>query len=443
MREIDTTRAFLQLYEYEYGQPLELLLRFSILTVATLLFTQATGWIIGVAWLAIYYPLHLANFLYFRLRIGRPTEFDITVVSGLFLVLIAAFLWLPGYLLLQESLSMQLAGAAAILGTVLWLIRRSELSIRLLISEIILMGLCMGVLLAFAVPMIETTPERIAVILCGVGVVIYFALTMLMSRKHHQRAEEAASRAAEAEKMKALGHLAGGVAHDFNNILTATIGNLELYEEVRTEAEQAQCVEEALLAARSGEALVRKLLAFGRAPVASNNTIALNDVVDGLQTLSKRLLPAPIRLTVTVPQRGLVVPVSGQDLTTALLNLIVNARDAMTEGGSVSVTITPHSIRQSKMMLDGSPIKPGDYVRIDVADNGPGMAPDVLQRVLEPFFTTKPEGKGSGLGLPLVAEFAREAGGGLIITTSPYGTCVTIYLPSMESAGPVAEATAA
>lgn len=443
MREVDTSRAFHHLYSFEYGEPLELALRFSLITGATILFTLATGWILGMIWLAIYYPLHIVNFAYFRWRWNNPTEFDVKIGSLLFLALIPAFLWLPGMLLLQESLSMQVVGAAAILGTFLWLIRRSELSLQLLIGEILVIAVCTAVLMAFALPRISTFAEQVAVAMCGVGLVIYFALTMLMTRRHHKRAEEAAHQSAEAEKMKALGHLAGGVAHDFNNVLTATIGNLELSNEVMTDAERAQCVEEALLAARSGEALVRKLMAYGRAPDATETGVELSEVLDDLKILSKRLLPAPIRLNTSATQSDLVVPVSGHALTTVLLNLVVNARDALPGRGTISVTIAAQQVRQSRMMLDGAPIKPGDYVRFDVADNGPGMPPEILRRALEPFFTTKPQGQGTGLGLPLVADFARNAGGGITIATSPEGTCVTVYLPLSECEQEPAKATAA
>ena len=429
MYDTDIKRSFHQLFDFEYGAPAELVLRFSIISVATALFTIETGWIIGIIWLAIYFPFHAANYVYFLTKRQNPTELDIKVASAMFLGLIVAFIWLPGFLLLQENLAMQLAGAAAILGMVLWLIRRSELSLTLLVGEIVVVALSMITFLVFAVTKIETLAEQIAVVLAGMGSVIYFALTMLMSRRHHKRAQEAALRSAEAEKMKALGHLAGGVAHDFNNVLTATIGNLELHGEVRTASDRAQCLEEALLAARSGEALVRKLLAFGREPESNEHSVALYEMLDGLQALSKRLLPAPIRLHIDAPHQDLIVPVSGQDLTTALLNLIVNARDAMPEGGTLALSISSQAIERARMMLDGAPIPPGHYVRFDVSDNGPGMPPNVLNRVLEPFFTTKPEGKGSGLGLPLVAEFARAARGGLTIATSPHGTCVSIYLP--------------
>lgn len=440
---MDTKRTFNQLYEFEYSEPFELALRLAIITGATALFTIQSGWIIGAVWLGIYYSLHALNFAYFRLRRHSPTKLDVIVLCILYNVVVAAYIWLPGYLLVQDSLGMQIAGATAIMGMLLWLIRRSDVLLYLMWSEVAVFGLAVTVFLFLTLPKIDSVYEQFAVAICSVGLLFYFALTLYISRTHHTRAEKASIKSAEAQKMEALGHLAGGVAHDFNNILTATMGNLELYGEITSQKERDDCVKEALLAVRRGEALVKKLLAFGRRSAGQSDSVMIADIIDSLRALSRRLLPAPIHITITAPQQDLVVHAGGEELTTALLNLIVNARDAMPGGGWLTVTIAPHKVERAKMMLDGAPIAPGHYVRFDVADNGPGMPPEVLHRVLEPFYTTKPEGEGVGLGLPLVSEFARAGGGGLTIATSPDGTCVTIYLPSEEAQELEVPATAA
>jgi signal transduction histidine kinase len=346
-------------------------------------------------------------------------------------------------LLLQSGyLSMQLAGAAAIGGMLLWLIKRSDKPRRLIWGEILVVALGMTVLLSFAMPKFTSLPEKAAVLFAGGGLVVYFGVIMLDVRKHRLMAEDAMRKSAEAQKLEALGHLASGVAHDFNNILTATIGNLELYKEIKDAREREYFIEESLLAARQGEALVRKLLTFGRGKETPVAHVVLREMLDSLHTLARRLVPAPIKVRISVGHPDIQLAVREEDLTTAILNLLVNARDAMPEGGQVKLTVSLVHLTRALMMLDGRPIPSGHYARFDIADNGPGMPPAVFNRVLEPFFSTKPQGVGSGLGLPLVAEFARDAGGGLTIASSSDGTCVTFYLPYSES-DTVAEADAA
>ena len=432
---MSTRDLFHTLFFAEYTSVYEAIARIIIIGGAVALFTWHTGWVIGVVWLSIYVTLHIVNAVYFCWRWERPTYLDLCIVCMMYMMLVAAFIWLPGYLLLQsDHLSMQLAGAAAIGGVLLWLIKRSDKPRSLLWGEIALITAAMTVLLYFALPRFDSLAEQAAVVISGYGLVCYFSLVVLMVRKQRLQGEDAMRKAAEAQKFEALGHLASGVAHDFNNILTATIGNLELYKEVQNARDRDQFVEESLLAARQGEALARKLLTYGRGTPVTRDRVLLRDMIDSLHALSRRLVPAPVQVDISVGRPDIVLGVRQEDLTTALLNLMVNARDAMPQGGRITVDVTPMELTRALTMLDGRPIAAGRYARFDVADDGPGMPADVLKHVLEPFFSTKPEGAGTGLGLPLVAEFARAAGGGLTIATSPDGTCVTFYLPYCETA---------
>ena len=156
-------------------------------------------------------------------------------------------------------------------------------------------------------------------------------------------------------------------------------------------------------------------------------------ILDNLSRLSRPLLPAYIRLAVRKPAKWLCADIDEEDLTTVLLNLVVNARDAIQDDGSITVSAYHEHFDAPCLMQDKLPLEAGDYVCLYVKDDGSGIPPDIVDRILEPFFTTKPVGLGSGLGLPMAARFAREAGGGLSLDTSAKGTTVYLYLPCAKT----------
>ena len=203
-----------------------------------------------------------------------------------------------------------------------------------------------------------------------------------------------------------------------------------MYHEVPTDSEKKDCIEQARSAAVRGEALVQRLLAFSGRKHKTTEQHSLVSILGNLERLCRPLIPDSISLNVKELPENMTVMTDEESITTALSNLVVNARDAMSETGTITLAADRLHLSSPKMMQDGMPILPGNYIRIDVVDDGPGMQPDVLTRVLEPFFTTKPIGLGAGLGLPMAATFAREAGGGLAFDTSPSGTTVSMYLPN-------------
>lgn len=241
---------------------------------------------------------------------------------------------------------------------------------------------------------------------------------------------ESQTQLAQAQKMEAVGQLTGGVAHDFNNLLAIVIGNLELYRAEGPGAPEAEeMLSTALRAANRGADLTRRLLAFSRRQTLQPRRIDLNAMVDGLHELLKRTLGANILIeTELSPALGGVIADPAQ-LESALLNLAVNARDAMPGGGklTVSTKIVELDADYARTRPD---VAPGFYEAVSVADTGVGMPPDVAARAFEPFFTTKGLGKGSGLGLSMVYGFAKQSGGHAALYSEPgHGTTVTIYLP--------------
>ncbi|WP_338661398.1 response regulator [Pararoseomonas sp. SCSIO 73927] len=257
-------------------------------------------------------------------------------------------------------------------------------------------------------------------------------------------ARQMEARLRQADKMQALGTMAGGVAHDFNNLLTAILGSLQLAgRRVGEDPGLRRLLRNATMAAERGSALTRRLLAFSRRNELALRTVSVNALVLGMGDLLARSLGGPNGSTVELRRRLAPEPVTAmvdpEQLELALLNLCINARDAMPNGGTI--TIATEDVTVAAEQVPDLPA--GDYVRVTVADTGTGMPPEVLARVLEPFFTTKEVGKGTGLGLPMVYGLVQQSGGGLTIESRPgEGTRVALYLPAGDGAATQAGAEA-
>jgi signal transduction histidine kinase/CheY-like chemotaxis protein len=237
-----------------------------------------------------------------------------------------------------------------------------------------------------------------------------------------------------AQKMEAVGQLTGGIAHDFNNLLTTIIGSLELLSQrggLDTASERLAA--NALAGAERGARLTGQLLAFSRRQLLAPARQSPSAVVEGIGELLARTLGETIELRVRPAASGQWdVLADRNQLEMALLNLVINARDAIGgKGGRVEIKFANlYLTAPEAAALTGEPIAPGDYVRISVTDTGAGMPPDVLARACEPFFTTKPAGAGTGLGLSQTYGFATQSGGTLLIDSTPgKGTRVSIVLP--------------
>jgi PAS domain S-box-containing protein len=235
----------------------------------------------------------------------------------------------------------------------------------------------------------------------------------------------------QAQKMEAIGRLAGGIAHDFNNLLGIIIGYAEILQESTREGHSdRECVDEILRSGQRAASLTRQLLAFSRQQVLEPKIIDLNVVVADMEKLLRRLIGEDIELN-TSPERELhrIKADQGQ-LEQVLLNLAVNARDAMPNGGRLTIKTRNVTMGASEVQRYSYPVKPGDYVQLSVSDTGTGMDSATQARIFEPFFTTKEKGKGTGLGLSTVYGVVKQSDG-YIETDSGLGkgTTFTIHLP--------------
>jgi signal transduction histidine kinase/CheY-like chemotaxis protein len=259
-----------------------------------------------------------------------------------------------------------------------------------------------------------------------------------LENETHLRRESEAS-LLQAQKMEAIGQLAGGLAHDFNNMLTIILGNLStvlrrLELAGDAPAQITRPIESAIRGARNGAKLTHRLLAFSRRQPLAPSQLDLNRVVSGMTELLRRSIGDDLDLE-TVLAAGLWPTLAdAHQLENVLVNLVVNSRDAMPDGGKVTIETANAYLDEAYASRFGD-ILPGQYVMLGVTDNGRGIPPDLLERVFEPFFTTKREGEGSGLGLAMTHGFVKQSGGHVrIYSELGQGTTVRLYLPRLRNA---------
>ncbi len=276
-----------------------------------------------------------------------------------------------------------------------------------------------------------TFPMHLAVSRYEVGGETFFTgiIHDLSSRKHAERVLQ------QAQKMEAIGQLTGGIAHDFNNLLSVIIGNLELLEVRLPVDDRLDLLREAQDAADLGARLTERLLAFGRRSILEPEIVDLNELVVGLTDILRRTLEERIDLSTVLSNELWATKSDPSQIESAIINLAVNARDAMPDGGRLIIETRNAEFSEFDLPEEAG-LTPGQYVQLSVTDTGAGMAESVRERVFEPFFTTKQAGHGTGLGLPMVYGFASQSGGHLTIYSEEgKGTTVNIYLPRNDGEG--------
>ena len=259
-------------------------------------------------------------------------------------------------------------------------------------------------------------------------VVNYIALKLDVTREIELQA-----RLAQAQKMESIGRLAGGIAHDFNNLLTVINGNADLaLAELQTGDSLRELVEEILKAGERGAGLIRQLLTFSRKQVLQTRALDLNRVVEGMRGMLQRLVGEDVELRFHLSQRPPVVRADPHQFEQVILNLAINARDAMPEGGAILIEtgFLPSGLSAPPALEAGT-----ECVVLTVSDSGTGMDEATCRRIFEPFFTTKESGKGTGLGLATVQGIVTQSGGRIDVESEPgLGTAFRVYLPALHEA---------
>lgn len=251
-------------------------------------------------------------------------------------------------------------------------------------------------------------------------------------RSQAREREQLEAQLIQAQKLEAVGTLAGGVAHDFNNLLVVIRGNAELLARDPTAEDAQPWINEVLEAATRAEELVKQLLVFSRRQPLEKREVQLNDVVSGVVGMLSRLIGESIAIHTQTASHLPATTANASQLEQVIVNLATNARDAMPEGGEITIRTGLRELGEATLSPVSGP-RPGRYVTLSVTDTGQGIEPDILISVFDPFFTTKPPGKGTGLGLSTVHGIANQHGGWATVdSVVGHGTTFTIFLPVRE-----------
>jgi signal transduction histidine kinase len=281
-------------------------------------------------------------------------------------------------------------------------------------------------------------------ILAAIAIVLALAFYVLYTNREYVRSligliaqrERAEAQIRQMQKMQAVGQLTGGVAHDFNNMLAIIIGSLSLLQRrlARGETDVARYADAAMEGAQRAATLTSRLLAFSRQTPLMPVTLDLNKTVTSMSELLRRTLGENIQMEIVLGGGLWRTHVDPGEIESAIVNLCVNARDAMPEGGKLTLE-TANAYLDEAYAADHPEVSAGQYVQIAITDSGTGMSKEVIARAFDPFFTTKPAGKGTGLGLSQVYGFVKQSGGHVkIYSESAQGTTVKIYLPRTHRA---------
>lgn len=395
----------------------EILTRHTIVAGAALLLWISTGQTLMLIWGFGYI---LFNGIYILVLRAPALPKGRGAYAALFLASMIISIWYAGmnvYLTTLDSRAYEFIGIAGLIGLGLYnLSRHTDLTYLAMWDTLLITFCVIGVVMAF-VTKTETQSHQIAIVFAGFGINAYYMMTYLSMMRTRATLRSAQEAEVQSQKMRAVGQLTSGIAHDFNNILTVIRGNLDLASELPDPAERETMLDEARTGCDRAAHLVRQLLAFSRKSQMMRSDIALAPFLEAFALSLRRLLPESVRVVLSGTLPDLSLRADRQLLETALLNCAINARDAMhPEGGILRLSALANSDAREVAIL--------------IEDTGPGVPPAMIDRVTEPFFTTKPVGEGSGLGLSMVKGFAEQSGGRLELRNRPSrGLQVALILP--------------
>lgn len=417
-----------RLWQAEFGNRGELVVRTAAIALSGLLLFVYSGTWIGPVWAVLYFAAMTASWL--ALRPDGPGRRQPWLVGmGAFFLTAIIFVSLPLYLMTSPDVVLAFCGCFGIIALAVFTLFHDAPPRVVHLFDIVLGWVFVAVAAARFVPTAPDPTARAVMVLLCLVVGGYYTMALVTTRANAARLRAASEQALEARKMEAIGRLSGGIAHDFNNILTVLQGSLELYHVMPEGTERDAMVQEAQRAGTRATGLVSQLLAYARRAPLDAQPVAADAILDELTARARRALPDGVAFEVRRAPAPVQVLADRAGLQAALMNLILNARDAVGPGGLVTLAVDV--ARGPAEAADPAPPEPDGAAHLcfSVSDDGRGMSADLVARATEPFFTTKPPGSGSGLGLPMAKGFAEQSGGALSIRSGIGGTIVSLHLP--------------
>ncbi|MEX3015997.1 sensor histidine kinase [Gymnodinialimonas hymeniacidonis] len=426
---IDPRDELEELYQAEYGNPVDILLRGLGVPLGALLLQLYTGWLAPVLWVLIFAGFHAVQWPFLTLRRKAASQLDAVVGGLLFIAVQISFLWLPTVLAANDDSSLMLIGMMVFVITAMYHVRRADRSRWLVLTQVAIFATSLAYISYACIERSDDPIVHAGVVMVTLFAIIFISVTMLGA--HHRRLEiiQASANLAHEQKMSAIGKLAGGVAHDFNNSLTVIKGNLELFDEIHEASERREVMSEALRAAERAEGVIEQLLIYARKAPSKSSKIDANKALEDLEAFGQTMVPERIQLDVTKLPHPVMIEVDHRQLSAALLNLVKNSVDAIEANGTIVASLAVSNTTASRKKESESVPGDGRFVTFSVFDTGSGIPPEILGNVSDPFFTTKEPGKGTGLGLSMASGFATESGGKMEIESTKSGTLVSLILP--------------
>lgn len=395
----------------------EIMARYVIIAIASLILWHKTGGPVMLVWGFGYIGMNATYVLFLASRRHSGSLLSYVVFLGLSMLISGWFASMMIYLGTLDDRVYEFLGICGITGLGLYNLSRHCDLTPLAIWDNFLISLCiLGTVLAYF-GKISTPVDMIGIAFAGLSVSTYYSLSFFEMMRTRAQLRLAQDAEAEAQKMRAIGQLTTGIAHDFNNILTVIRGNLDLLTEMPDAQDRDVMLGEARKSADRAAHLVRQLLAFSRKSQMMRSDLDLGPFLISFRESLRTVLPDNISIDLDAPQDDLKIHTDRHLLEAALLNCVMNARDVMIPTGGTL------RLRTGRSAASGE-------IAILIEDTGPGLHKDIINRVIEPFFTTKPVGEGSGLGLSMVKGFAEQSGGRLELNNLPQGGLqVALILP--------------
>jgi signal transduction histidine kinase len=422
-----------RLYQLEFGHRAEWITRIICAFVGCYILYVATGLIMFLLWFVVYSAFYALYYSLYKRYMRQETRLSLPILVLLFGFLTGWFVIIPASLIISNDQTLQLAGIGYFAALMIYLSRRNDTYLPVILAQMVMVyaaaiGIVVNVYGEF-----DSPQEKFAVATGIATFLLYYTHALLSARSQRLRFLAYLNSANEAQKMAAIGQLAGGVAHGINNVLTVISGNLELYDASHPEKERKSLIQEMQRASNHGARTISQLMIFTRQAhkqVKDTNVAAL---LDQASELILSMLPTGVSLSHKISDTSITIRTDTGQAINTILNLVTNAMDALPNGGRIIISCAGIKTKSPKALIGGQTLYAGSYIALSVEDTGSGIPSDILHQVHEPFFTTKPLGKGTGLGLPAVLGFASEFGHGFEVISSHLGTKVTLYFQDARS----------